>query len=55
MEKPAGQLKLWIASGVNAAKCANFNHMKCHQVTFILSPSSLVQKLYTNNTNNMTP
>ena len=33
MEKPEGQLKLWIASGVNAAKSAKFNHVYCIYAT----------------------
>ena len=44
MEKPDGQLKLWIASGVNAAKCVQSSitciaHTPPSKVVFIQSPN----------------
>ena len=55
MEKPEGQLKLWVASGINAAKCVQ-SSITCiaHKPpSRLYSVTKLVGiKVYTNNTKN---
>ena len=53
MEKPEGQLKLWIASGINAAKCAQSSitciaHMPSSRLYSVTKLKSYTSYILTN-------